>query len=245
MLSLRNPVSTSGETELSVLDRITSLSLGDGRWLPPVAEPAATVVIARPALDPRINFEVVMLRRVSTMKFAANKAVFPGGRVDPIDHTQPNPLTACAIREVREEVGISVSELVPWDHWITPECEARRYDVHFFLTVIDRAADARLSTTEANEMLWIPPERAVARSKEGSLSMLRPTQVVLEDLAGIKTIDELRERALNREIYPRLPRPVIDDQGSIRWHMVHGYTEEIVDRDVGGADMESTGERLP
>lgn len=86
--------------------------------------PAATVMIVR---DGDAGLEVFMLRRVSTMKFAPNSMVFPGGGVDARDDAQlqwagPGPvywaarlgcnehearkLVVAAVREVFEECGV-------------------------------------------------------------------------------------------------------------------------------------------
>ncbi|WP_239393347.1 NUDIX hydrolase [Frankia sp. CiP3] len=46
---------------------------------------AATVVLLRPALSGPGGVEVCLLRRASTMAFAAGMYVFPGGTVDPAD----------------------------------------------------------------------------------------------------------------------------------------------------------------
>ena len=91
---------------------------------PPVARPAATVMIVR---DGDAGVEVFMLRRVSTMKFAPSSMVFPGGGVDARDDADlqwagPGPvhwaarlgcnehearkLVVAAVREVFEECGV-------------------------------------------------------------------------------------------------------------------------------------------
>ncbi len=84
------------------------------------AHPAATLVIfdeSQPAAPPQL----LMVRRASTMAFAAGAAVFPGGRVDPDDrdlaarHATVHGLDpadaaarVAAIRETVEETGLIV-----------------------------------------------------------------------------------------------------------------------------------------
>src|SRR5512140_2754649 len=53
-----------------------------GSTIPVVPAPAATVVLLRPR---RVGFEVLLTRRPSTMAFAPDMHVFPGGRVDDAD----------------------------------------------------------------------------------------------------------------------------------------------------------------
>lgn len=230
---------------LSLRERIESVALGDDRWVIPPALPAASVILVRPQFDSLGPFEIVMLRRASTMAFAANMAVFPGGKVDPIDHNFDDPIHACAVREVREEVGIEIDHLIRWDHWITPEIDPMRYDVYFYLAVVSAGTVGQLCTTEAQEMLWLSPQEGIVRSQDGSLPMLRPTEVILQDLAAAPDIDQLVRQADARSIFPRLPRPAVNPDESIRWDLLDGYTMEVVFRGVPQARMETSGEVLP
>lgn len=223
---------------LSLTERVQSVAAGDGRWKVPVAEPASTVVIARPAAS---GFQVLLMQRSSTMAFAPNMAVFPGGRVDPVDHAYPDPFLACAIREVHEEVGLQLTTLIALDHWITPEVEPMRYDVRFYLSIVGENVEGSLVTTEAHNMLWLSPAQAHARSLDGSLPMLRPTQVSLAELDTSKNIEQLTRFARERNIAPRLPRPALENSGEIRWDLVNGYTGELMQTNVGKAKQETTG----
>lgn len=225
-------------------ERIDSVARGDSRWEIPPALPAATVVLARPHKFEPSRFEVVMLRRASTMQFAAHMAVFPGGKVDPVDYAHPDPFQACALREVKEEVAIEVDQLIRWDHWITPEIEPMRYDVHFYLAIVPADTDGELRTSEAKEMLWLTPQEGLSRSLDGSLQMLRPTQVVLEELSEASSINHLQEIAAERQIFPRLPRPSFNPDQSVRWDFVNGYTMQVAHRDIPQARMETTGEEI-
>lgn len=229
---------------MSVRERIDSVARGDSRWVIPPALPAATVVLVRPQSASQVGFDVVMLRRASTMEFAAHMAVFPGGKVDPVDLDFPDPVAACAKREVLEEVGIDIDTLTRWDHWVTPEIEPMRYDVHFYLAVVAPGTAGHLRTTEAHEMVWLTPQEGLERSLNGSLPMLRPTQVVLQELSAASGVDHLLELAQQRRIYPRLPRPALNDDRSIRWDLINGDTLEVAYRGVPEARMESTGEDL-
>lgn len=223
---------------ISLNERVRSVAAGDGRWEVPVAEPASTVVIARPANS---GFEVLLMQRSSTMAFAPNMAVFPGGKVDQKDHEFPDPFIACAIREVHEEVGLKLASLVALDHWITPEVEPLRYDVRFYLSIVEEDVEGALVTTEAHNILWLTPAQAHARSLDGSLPMLRPTQIALAELDRCKNLEELTDFARARDIAPRLPRPTIDPTGEIRWDLVNGYTGELIQTNVGMAKQETTG----
>lgn len=82
----------------------------------PHAIPAATLVIMRPAPG---GDELLLVKRSSTMAFAAGAVVFPGGRIDPDDHVvaamhgaEAGDIEAAArvaaLRETIEETGLPV-----------------------------------------------------------------------------------------------------------------------------------------
>ena len=80
----------------------------------PEAIPAATLILMRPAAAGGPP-EILMLERAETMAFAAGAIVFPGGRIDPDDHSTaarfPGLADAAArvaaIRETIEETGVA------------------------------------------------------------------------------------------------------------------------------------------
>jgi glyoxylase-like metal-dependent hydrolase (beta-lactamase superfamily II)/8-oxo-dGTP pyrophosphatase MutT (NUDIX family) len=90
-----------------VRDRATHSTCDDGSMVaPPTVEPrpAATVVLVRSG---PVGLEVLLTHRPSTMAFAADMHVFPGGRVDHEDASLgADPARIAAIREAFEEVGV-------------------------------------------------------------------------------------------------------------------------------------------
>lgn len=97
-------------------------ALLEGAWQPPPVRDASTVVLLRDAA----GLETFLMRRASTMAFAAGMYVFPGGRIDASDadidlswaegSLDPARMTATsqqarglivgAVREVFEETGV-------------------------------------------------------------------------------------------------------------------------------------------
>lgn len=86
--------------------------------LPDGAIPAATLVIMRPS-DRGGPDEILMVKRSTTMAFAAGAVVFPGGRVDPDDYRvarlyglgideADGAARVAALRETLEETGLAV-----------------------------------------------------------------------------------------------------------------------------------------
>jgi 8-oxo-dGTP pyrophosphatase MutT (NUDIX family) len=211
--------------------RLSSIARGDGAWTPPAALPAATIVLSR-------GDHVLVMRRVETMAFAPRMHVFPGGRLEEIDLTADDPFLACAIREAREEVGIVVTgDIRLIDHWITPEFESRRFDVRFFLAEVTDPGD--LVTTEADQVMWLSIDDALAEHEQGRLPMLRPTVEVLGLVQRILAGDPVPP------VTPKLPRPR-DAAGVLAWDIVHADTGEVLARDIigpGYAEVEGVAVR--
>ena len=97
--------------------------------------------------DGDAGLETFLLHRHARMAFAASMVVFPGGGLDPVDRSDEDPRRACAVRETREETGVSLpaADLVPWAHWITPILQPIRYDTYFYLAALPPGAGGRRS----------------------------------------------------------------------------------------------------
>lgn len=205
--------------------RLASLLADDGRWVPPQPRSAATMVLLR-------DGHVLLLRRSASMPFAPGMHVFPGGGVDVADLRTDDPPRVCAIRETREEVSIAVDDCVLIDRWITPEVETRRYDVWFYLAQTNEAGI--LSTSEADEMMWVEPQVALQRFARNELPMLRPTVELLRGVA-----DGRYEHPT--VIHPKLPRLRADG----RWDVVDASSGDVIQAGVDGPQQaETDGEAL-
>ena len=101
--------------------------------------------------------------------------------------------------------------LVYIGHWITPECEPRRYDTRFFAAEAPPGCRVTLNHEEMVEALWLTPSEALARNRSGALPLVFPTVRTLEDLEPHRTPKEALE-ALSKRPVPRcLPRVVRAD----------------------------------
>ena len=136
-----------------LIERARAIVYG-GDWTPPPTRPASTLVLLRDG----DGIEVALLQRATTLAFAKDMYVFPGGALDPADSDLGDPWLVAAIRETFEECGVlltrpdppgtvrelrdrdfahmlatwggvpDLAALHPFDHWVTPEVETRRYD---------------------------------------------------------------------------------------------------------------------
>ena len=101
---------------------------------------------------------------------------------------------ACAVREVAEETGAAVdpARLLPWDDWETPLGVPKRFDVRFLLLPVRTAAEAAEFThvtTEARHSHWMPVSDVERGAEDGSLYLVAPTRVLVEELATLGSLD--------------------------------------------------------
>jgi 8-oxo-dGTP pyrophosphatase MutT (NUDIX family) len=109
------------DRDLSPLERVERDEFSRGHTAPgePPVEPrpAATIVLAHEGTSAGNPYELLLLRRPDTSRFAAGAYVFPGGVIDPADgdpallhilpHGTAEPAAlAAALRELFEETGI-------------------------------------------------------------------------------------------------------------------------------------------
>ncbi|WP_216629846.1 NUDIX hydrolase [Brevibacterium renqingii] len=197
-------------TDIASRDRVVA----DAAAVP--VRPAVSVLMLR---DGREGLEVFIQHRVSTMDFAAGVVVFPGGRVDPIDVetapslTVPDPaahasawsqsaiaeesegwrvLLATAAREVEEETGavLDPTGLRPWANWVTPLGLPKRFDTYFYAIAASEVVSAQHQTTEAHTSEWRSVTGILTDEGEGHLKLMRPTFVLLRELADFTTVAE-------------------------------------------------------
>lgn len=99
------------------------------------------------------------------------------------------------------------------DHWITPECEPRRYDTWFFAALMPEGQDADDDTTEADRVQWIDPEQLLSTARTGSARLLPPTIVQLRRLAHAgNAASVVAERP---HVIPVMPVPTPTDDGLV------------------------------
>ncbi|MDN6529256.1 MAG: NUDIX hydrolase [Brevibacterium sp.] len=211
---IRN-ISPEGSDRSDLADSSSRPDVADPSAVP--IRPAVSVLMLR---DGDTGLEVFGQHRVSTMDFAAGVVVFPGGRVDPIDEQTaasiavPDPQThqgawkdstiaevaegwrillATAVREVEEETGavLDTAGLKPWANWVTPAGRPRRFDTYFYVVSAGDLESARHQTTEAHSSEWMSVGEILTAETEERLKLMRPTLVLLRELAAFKTVAEV------------------------------------------------------
>jgi 8-oxo-dGTP pyrophosphatase MutT (NUDIX family) len=158
------------------------------------AKQAATAVVLRDSAD---GLEVLMVRRATKLDFHGGAWVFPGGRVDDVDHADGDDVFTAArraaARETLEESGIEIAfdSLVHVSNWTTPDISPKRFATWFFAgPPIDAAAHAVADGTESDAVRWIAPESALAERAAGQIDLAPPQYVTLLSLSRFDTVEE-------------------------------------------------------
>jgi 8-oxo-dGTP pyrophosphatase MutT (NUDIX family) len=167
---------------------------------------AATVMLLRGGGS---GLEVLLVRRTPRARFMAGAWVFPGGAVDPGDGEGAAGLRAAAVRELREEAGITLgpsAELVAFSNWITPTRARIRFDTWFFLAPMPDGQAIEVDGREIVDARWLTPGHALDAASAGEMQIVFPTRKHLERLGGFASARELLAHAAGRTIEPVEPR---------------------------------------
>ncbi len=171
---------------------------------------ASTVVCLR---DGTQGLEVLLVERHPGLRAWGGAWVFPGGTFTEAETllSVRSPEAAArraAVRELSEEVGVTVSEqsLVPHARWVTPLGEPHRYRTWFFLLSLQTAA-IDLDRRELTSFRWVSIKRALFEQAAQTLNLPAPTFVSLcllsEHDRAAGAIENLR-RDPTPELFPRL-----------------------------------------
>ncbi|HUZ49777.1 MAG TPA: NUDIX hydrolase [Candidatus Dormibacteraeota bacterium] len=126
----------------------------------------------------------------------------------PVGERDAAALVRAALRELHEEAGVRLHDagaLSLFSHWITPPSEPRRYDTHFFIASAPLDQLAQADAVETHDGVWISPQRALERSRDGALYLVYPTIKHLERLLPFATVDEAIAFARRKPILTIMP----------------------------------------
>lgn len=114
---------------------------------------------------------------------------------------------AAAQREVFEETGLKLdaTTLRPWANWVTPEDQPKRFDTYFYVACPSVGAEPQHQTTEASSSLWMPVRGILEAEAAGTLKLMPPTLVLLDELLALGTVAAVL--AEERDIVPVRPQP--------------------------------------
>jgi 8-oxo-dGTP pyrophosphatase MutT (NUDIX family) len=173
-----------------------------------VPRPAATVILLRGG---DADLEVLLVQRNPESRFMGGAWVFPGGAVDRAEGEGEDALRSAAVRELREEAGISLPDpaaLVPFSRWITPAQVKIRFDTWFFLATAPAGAEPEIDGSEIVDVRWYAPRAALEAATAGELFLVFPTIKHLEQLSGFANATALLHHARGQTVEPVQPRVV-------------------------------------
>jgi len=177
----------------------------------PVTTPrqSASVILLR---DAAAGPELLLVRRSPAQRFMGGYWVFPGGAVDAGDGPADESHVAAAVRELREEAGVTVAaaDLVAFSRWITPEDSEIRFDTRFYLARAPAGARPRADGVECVALRWSTARAALGEHAAGRLQLAFPTRRHLEELSAYGSVDRLLGHARTRDVQPVRPRSLTD-----------------------------------
>ena len=83
----------------------------------------------------------------------------------------------------RENLHLSTHNIHYVSHWITPKGERRRFDTRFFVARAPEAQEPLHDDGETIESMWISPDEAIRRHREGDLMLMPPTLANIQFIA--------------------------------------------------------------
>lgn len=178
---------------------------------------AATVIVLRGGED---ALEVLLVRRTPAAKFMGGVWVFPGGAVDAGDGERGEDggaHRAAALRELREEAGVSLEDptaLVEFSRWITPAEVKIRFDTVFYLASLPAGQEPRVDGEECVDLGWFTPAGALEAHRDEKIALVFPTIKHLEQLEPFTSARALLEHARGLTVEPVLPRIVVEDDSA-------------------------------
>lgn len=173
---------------------------------------AASVILLRGGA---LALEVLLVQRTSQARFMGGVWVFPGGAVDAAEGQGDSAHRAAALRELREEAAITLTDpaaLVEFSRWITPAQVKIRFDTHFFLAVVPPGQEPRIDGRECVDLGWFSPRAALEAHRAGTLALVFPTIKHLEQLSGFASVDALLAHARGRRVQPVQPKVLLEGE---------------------------------
>jgi 8-oxo-dGTP pyrophosphatase MutT (NUDIX family) len=111
----------------------------------------------------------------------------------------------------REGLHLAYDALALFAHWVTPEIEIKRFDTHFFVTVMPEGQHAVHDEHETTHGEWIDPADAVERCRREEIALPPPTWTTLRTLSRFSAVDEAMDWARAQRVVPVRPGFIKDE----------------------------------
>jgi 8-oxo-dGTP pyrophosphatase MutT (NUDIX family) len=114
------------------------------------------------------------------------------------------------------EGALSLSSLMRWSHWVTPEAMKPRFDTRFYVGLMPSGQDCDPDARETTHGVWIRPGDALTGNLRGDVPLSPPTLVTLQELLPYGNLDHLERDARGKAWgEPRLPRFIRVEEGAM------------------------------
>jgi len=161
--------------------------------------PASTVALLR---DGPRGIETLLLRRSGELAFAADRWVFPGGRLEDADRAavdggEDAAARCAAARESVEECGLRPEprDMLLLSRWTTPVGHPRRFSTYIFAAPLADTGEVVVDGGEISDYCWLAAAEALAAHREGELDVLPPTMITLRLLARYGSVADFVQAA--------------------------------------------------
>jgi glyoxylase-like metal-dependent hydrolase (beta-lactamase superfamily II)/8-oxo-dGTP pyrophosphatase MutT (NUDIX family) len=92
------------------------------------------------------------------------------------------------------DLRLATDALVPLSRWTTPVGMDRRFDTRFYAAAAPEDAVVTTDGDEVVDDVWLRPLDALEAMAEGTLAMWVPTSTTLQQLAHVRSIEDVRDR---------------------------------------------------
>src|ERR1700716_1197145 len=100
---------------------------------------------------------------------------------------------------------LTLDELVPYAHWITPEGMPKRFDTWFFLAAAPPEQAGAHDGKESTDSIWVSPREALAGGESGRFKLPFPTTRNLIKLGKHKSVKAALDDARGKTIVTVMP----------------------------------------
>lgn len=111
------------------------------------------------------------------------------------------------------DARLELSGVAYMARWITPVVEPRRYETRFFVARVPEDAVALADPREMVDAVWLTPDAALRRFRDGALPMVFPTVKTLEELRPARSAAGAVAWARGLQVPTRLPRLIRTETG--------------------------------
>jgi 8-oxo-dGTP pyrophosphatase MutT (NUDIX family) len=123
---------------------------------------------------------------------------------------------------------LTLDELVPYAHWITPEGMPKRFDTWFFLAAAPPDQVGAHDGKESTDSIWVSPREALAGGESGRFKLPFPTTRNLIKLGKHRAVRDALDDARGKPVITVMPVMTKENGGrQLRIPAEAGYDGEV------------------